>query len=47
MGEEVTNPILPEAYKSRSFNEVKLKELYGTGPTASQQRKFNKYLQSE
>ena len=47
MDGKVTNPILPEAYKSRSFNEVKLKELYGTGPTASQQRKFNKYLQSE
>lgn len=47
MGEEVINPIVPEAYKSRSFNDVKLKELYGTGPTASQQRKFNKYLQSE
>lgn len=47
MAGEVTNPVLPEAYKARSFNEVKLKELYGTGPTASQQRKFNKYLQSE
>lgn len=47
MAGEVTNPIVPEAYKSRSFNEVKLKELYGTGPTASQQRKFNEYLQSE
>lgn len=47
MAGEVTNPIVPEAYKSRSFNDVKLKELYGTGPTASQQRKFNKYLQSE
>jgi hypothetical protein len=44
MAGEVTNPIVPETYKSRSFNEVKLKELYGTGPTASQQRKFNKYL---
>ena len=47
MAGEVTNPILPAEYRSRSFNEVKLKELYGTGPTASQQRKFNKYLQSE
>jgi hypothetical protein len=44
MAGEVTNPILPAEYRSRSFNEVKLKELYGTGPTASQQRKFNKYL---
>lgn len=47
MGEEVTNPIVPETYKSRSFNEVKLKELYGENPSASQQKKFNKYLQSE
>lgn len=47
MGEEVTNPILPAEYRSRKFNDVKLQELYGTGPTASQQRKFNKYLQSE
>ena len=43
----IPESILPKKYKSRSFNEVKLKELYGTGPTASQQRKFNKYLQSE
>lgn len=47
MEEEVTNPILPEAYKSRSFEDVKLKELYGINPSASQQKKFNKYLQSE
>ncbi len=47
MAGEVTNPIVPEAYKSRSFNEVKLKELYGANPSASQLKKFNKYLQSE
>lgn len=47
MASVIPESILPKKYKSRSFNEVKLKELYGTGPTASQQRKFNKYLQSE
>jgi hypothetical protein len=44
MAGEVTNPVLPAAYTSRSFNDVKLKELYGENPSASQQRKFNKYL---
>lgn len=47
MASVIPESILPKKYKARSFNEVKLKELYGTGPTASQQRKFNKYLQSE
>jgi hypothetical protein len=44
MANVIPESILPKEYKSRSFNEVKLKELYGTGPTASQQKKFNKYL---
>lgn len=47
MAGEATNPVLPAVYTSRSFNDVKLKELYGENPSASQQKKFNKYLQSE
>lgn len=47
MAGEVTNPVLPAAYTSRSFNDVKLKELYGENPSASQRKKFNKYLKSE
>lgn len=47
MAEKVTEPVLPASYTSRKFSDVKLKELYGENPSASQQKKFNKYLQSE
>jgi hypothetical protein len=31
----IPESILPKKYKSRSFNDVKLQELYGANPSAS------------
>lgn len=47
MASVIPESILPKEYKSRSFKDVKLQELYGANPSASQLKKFNKYLQSE
>lgn len=47
MASVIPESILPKKYKSRLFNDVKLQELYGANPSASQLKKFNKYLQSE